>query len=381
MVKALQRLSNSRGLTIVAVMVLFLLVSTFLLLINRELVENRQDYLGAYQLQNQYYVHELAGHLSSQIQNGASDRQLVEYLKTGVATSNSRWFFLAKGSSILYAKNQSTTEGLGSLKNKNTFLKHMGAQQDILLHHVSFEESGVTYVVGVVTSKSGAFNLAAIPRHETFILLVCLSFAAIMFAIAMITISTVKRKNGKLKKAEEALVERNNQLNLLLKEDQEIQQILDCPREETKYYDDQVLETLLSKSTNIKLFPICLLGIYVVMKDKYYTKNQIFSYIEPIKPLLKPYHVLGEVARGEFVILLYRTSLEEAEFLKQQIYEIWETGYVARGLRVGAGIMEVDLLHETALETYQKFVANMDVASRPEIYQGMEEDENEIPSI
>ncbi len=381
MIKMFQRLGNSRWLTIVAVGTLFILVSIFLLLINRELVANRGDYLKAYDQQNQYYVHELAEHLSFQAESGVSDRQLVQYLENDKSTSNSRWFFLTKGSTVLYAKNQNTTDGLGSLKSSEAFLLNMEAQEDVLMYYVPFEHSGANYTVGIVSSRTGAINFAAIPRHETFILLVSLSFSAIMFGISMITISTIKRKNKKLKNAEDTLVERNNQLAILLKEDQEIQEILNCPREETKFYDDRVLETLLSKSSNIKLFPICLLGIYVVMKDKYYTKNQIFSYIEPIQPLLKPYHVLGEVARGEFVIILYRTPIEEAELLKQQIYQIWETGNVARGLRVGAGIMEVDLQQETALETYEKFVANMDVASRPEVYQELQEDEYEIPSV
>ena len=98
------KMGNSRWLTIIAVGSLFILVSIFLLLINRELVANRGDYLKAYEQQNQYYVHELAQHLSFQVESGASDRQVVQYLQNDVFTSNSRWFFLTKGSTVLYAK-------------------------------------------------------------------------------------------------------------------------------------------------------------------------------------------------------------------------------------------------------------------------------------
>ena len=89
---------------------------------------------------------------------------------------------------------------------------------------------------------------------------------------------------------------------------------------------------------------------------KYFNKDEIFSYIDPVKELLASRHLLAEAARGKFVAVLYRTDFEEAEALRLRIKEAWDQKPAVEGLQVGIGIIKVDPDKETAEEAYDRFI-------------------------
>jgi len=124
-------------------------------------------------------------------------------------------------------------------------------------------------------------------------------------------------------------------------------------------YDEDLLRGFLQKSDDPSLLPMCIMDISLIMGNEYYTKDQIFSYIEPIKVLLSPRHILAEVARGEFIAILYRTDFEEVSLLRDKIRAAWDQQTVAQGVKIGVGIIEVDIEKETALETYDNFIAEI----------------------
>jgi fructose-bisphosphate aldolase class 1 len=71
---------------------------------------------------------------------------------------------------------------------------------------------------------------------------------------------------------------------------------------------------------------------------------------------LSPRYILGEIGRGQFIAILYRTNFEQATQLRNEIYDLWKNIHEISGTKVGVGVTQMDPTQGTAIQAYNKFI-------------------------
>ena len=367
--------------TTILVMLSLLIVGGYF--IEAELKSNQSHYLETVDIQQGYFVDQLARHLQCMLETDPNTNTdaLAEYLSKKVEASGSRWVFLAVGSKVVFAKNISTTKSLGENEYWYKFIKYSEAQEDMLVKYTSFEHDYKTYIIGMASSKSAVLTEGFIPKHNLYMIMTIGSLTLSLVSLTLIAMTIANGIRKKLTIAEDELIAKNNQIEQLLVEITHKQEDIPGNDQEAlrkQIYDEDLLRGFLQKSDDPSLLPLCMMDICLIMGNKYYTKNQIFSYIEPVRVLLSPRHILAEVSRGEFIAILYRTDFEEASLLREKIRTAWDQHNIPQGAKIGVGIIEIDTAKETALQAYDNFIAEIKKARQgPGAIESAEE-KNEI---
>ena len=316
-----------RMISISISVVVFIAVMLAAILI--ELSNNQEQYMVMYREGQQQVVSQLADTLRYMTDGGTDDAGLVTYLSENVAASGSRFFVLVKGSDVLFAKNDITTKCLGSLNTKDALYESLQTQSVNVLS-TTFEHEGQTYEIAEFYDVDTVKSEADLNKHQYYILLAVAIMGMVLVSLLVTMLGSWNRTEKQLKCAEKELDIRNEKMeqisqetgtltgdktDLLTKE--EVTGIIKSKRAE--FYNIYTIKMLLQKSEDEELKPLQMILVNVVMGNQYYTKDQIFNAMERIQHHLRPVEVMGEIRRGRFVILAYRTPVETA---RKRIREI-----------------------------------------------------------
>ena len=126
--------------------------------------------------------------------------------------------------------------------------------------------------------------------------------------------------------------------DLLTKE--EVTGIIKSKRAE--FYNIYTIKMLLQKSEDEELQPLQMILVNVVMGNRYYTKDQIFNAMERIQQQLRPVEVMGEIRRGRFIILTYRTPVEIARKRVRMMEDICKSIEETEGFTITCQLIEED---------------------------------------
>ena len=309
-----------RMISISISVVVFIAVMLTAILI--ELSNNQEQYMVMYREGQQQVVSQLADTLRYMADGGTNDADLVTYLSENVAASGSRFFVLVKGSDVLFAKNDITTKCLGSLNTKDALYDSLQTQSVNVLSS-TFEHGGQTYEIAEFYDVDTVKSEADLNKHQYYILLAVAIMGLILVSLLVTMLGSWNRTEKQLKGTEKELDIRNEKMeqisqetgtlnadktDLLTKE--EVTGIIKSKRAE--FYNIYTIKMLLQKSEDKELKPLQMILVNVVMGNRYYTKDQIFNAMERIQQQLRPVEVMGEIRRGRFVILAYRTPVETA---------------------------------------------------------------------
>ena len=316
-----------RMISISISVVVFIAVMLAAILI--ELSNNQEQYMVMYREGQQQVLSQLADTLRYMAEGGTDDTGLVTYLSENVAASGSRFFVLVKGSDVLFAKNDITTRCLGSLNTKDALYDSLQTQSVSVLS-ATFEQEGQTYEITEFYDVDTVKAEADLNKHQYYILLAVAIMGLVLVSLLVTMLGSWNRTEKQLKGAEKELHIRNEKMeqisqetgtltgdktDLLTKE--EVTGIIKSKRAE--FYNIYTIKMLLQKSEDKELKPLQMILVNVVMGNQYYTKDQIFNAMERIQHHLRPVEVMGEIRRGRFVILAYRTPVETA---RKRIREI-----------------------------------------------------------
>ena len=126
--------------------------------------------------------------------------------------------------------------------------------------------------------------------------------------------------------------------DLLTKE--EVTGIIKSKRAE--FYNIYTIKMLLQKSEDEELQPLQMILVNVVMGNRYYTKDQIFNAMERIQQQLRQVEVMGEIRRGRFIILAYRTPVEIARKRVRMMEDICKSIEETEGFTITCQLIEED---------------------------------------
>lgn len=339
-----------RMISISISVVVFIAVMLAAILI--ELSNNQEQYMSMYRDSQQQVVDQLADTLQYRKANGEEDAELVTYLSEHVAASGSRFFVLVQGEEVLFAKNDITTKCLGSLSDRDALYKSLETQGVSELSS-TFEQDGVTYEIAEFYDTDTVRTEGDLNKHQYYILLAVAIMGLVLVSLLVTMLGSWNRTEKQLEGAEKELDIRNEKMeqisqetgtltgdktDLLTKE--EVTGIIKSERAE--FYNIYTIKMLLQKSEDKELQPLQMIFVNVVMGHRYYTKDQIFNAMEMIQHQLRPVEVMGEIRRGRFVILAYRTSAETARKRVRKLEEICKSIEKTEGFTITCQLVEDD---------------------------------------
>lgn len=302
---------------IIALVIVVLVSGGFILWENT----NSQNYfVEVYQSQQQKYTNQLANQLELAASAGMNETELVTCFEERVEVSGSSWSFLCRDDIVLFAKDQKTTETLRESKDRTTFLENI-EEQNLIFTSAVKRLDGNMYMVGTVTDKNYALSKGQIPQHEIhlYLLLAILIILGVMSIIGITsklnqierelldTSDILQRQNQKLEKAGEELADSAEEEVAVAEESAE-----------KNFYDSDLIRMFLKKSNDVALMPMQIMFIDIIMENRYYSRQEIFDVVTGLKAYLKDTHVTGEIRRGSFVVLMYKTTYEEAIEIQKQ---------------------------------------------------------------
>lgn len=299
-----------------------------------ELYENQESYIKLYQNQQQLFVNQLEVIFSQMYQDGKTDTDVIEYLTEKVEASGGRFFVYTKGNEVLFAKNDITTKGLGNLTEKRAFYKSI-ENQDITIQKAGFSVEGQFYEIAVISDIYTIKTDGNLTRHQYYILLAVATMSLVLISLLVTLLGSWNRTQRKLEGTKKELDIRNEKIEMFSRETgayigdktailaKEGKTGVTQSRE-TEFYNIYTIRMLLEKSEDPQLAPLQMIFLSIVMENRYFTKDEIFEAMKEIQKNLKKVEVMGEVKKGQFIILAYRTSLEQAKKRMKSIEAICE---------------------------------------------------------
>lgn len=279
----------------------------------------------AYLRQYEAVQQEETDYLRQLIESSSNSDEMISRMKDCFEVSGSRWDYLIEDDKVIFAQNDTTTAGLGQESAHAGFDKYLGTMK-LIRTESSFENQGQTYIIGIVTNKDYALDRVSIPKYRVYFVLFTFVLA-LLFSMGLVYYAgSLDKCNQKIEQIREELIKRNDlfaEYEADSNRKQEMEESLNKPVQEIGYYDWGFLKTLLEKSNQKQLFPISFLYIQIVMEARYYTKDELMSVMDYVKDALNGAQVIAEISKGKFAAVLYKTSLEEAQQLTENLYAGW----------------------------------------------------------
>lgn len=283
--------------------------------------KNREFYLDTYHQMQQSYTDQLGNQLEQLVTSGKDQEEISAWFSKNAEVSANSWMFWIRDDEVVYAKDEQTTDSLREARKKDTFLADLNSQEGIVT--TVTVKTGQTNIVGVITSESYALSKTKLPQHEIYLYL----FSAILAMLAVMAVISLTAKlnvventlleiEGKMKK-QNIKLERSGEHTMITQPDNHSE----AEYEEHDFYDSELIRVFLKKSDDEALMPMQILFADIVMESRYYSRGEIFGALENLKRFLGRTHVLGEIKKGSFVVLMYRTTYEEAVRIMERCKE------------------------------------------------------------
>jgi hypothetical protein len=346
---------KTRMKAVVFLMLIVLLATAFFVI--RENQNQRETYLQVYRTQQTEYTEQLANQLEQWIKDGKTEKELVSGLEEICEVSANSWSFLCKDNTVLFAKDDSTTQNLRKEKKKSAFMATLESQ-DAVLTKITRKSGAENYIIGTITDENYALSSGGIIQHEIYLYLIWVFFAMLTVMTIIALTSKLNEEQRKLEKTADILQKQNVKLEHASEE-----ATLSHPEEREvtislknqNFYDADLIRMFLSKSDDAALMPMHILFIDLIMEDRYYSRTEIFSAVGELRPFFGEKHVTGEIQKGRFVVLMYRTSEEEAKEILEKCRTTAESGKKETDIRLNLYLVEVKE-GKSALRTYEEAV-------------------------
>lgn len=315
-----------------------------------ELYENQENYIKMYEDQQQLFVNQLESSFLQMYQDGKTDADVIEYLTKKVEASGSRFFVYTKGNEVLFAKNDITTKCLGSLTEKSAFYQSI-ENQDITIQKAGFSVEGHFYEIAVISDIYTIKVDGDLTKHQYYILLAVAIMSLVLISLLVTLLGSWNRTQKKLEGTEKELDIRNEKIEMISQETGALigdkTDMLAKEGEtgiiqsrETEFYNIYTIRMLLEKSEDPQLVPLQMIFLNVVMENRYFTKDEIFGAMKEIQNSLEKVEVMGEVRKGQFVILAYRTLPEQAKIRLKSIENICKKIERENGIKIRCRLVE-----------------------------------------
>ncbi len=258
---------------------------------------------------------------------GKSENEMIDFVRHSVPVSGTTWGFLLKDGSVLYMKDDSTTTSLVNISSKKEFDLYMEKLGGVVSEA---SVAGTKYVCGMFTERNYVLEEYGTSNMEFYIVIAAIATILVLGCILIEFAGRIGHEGRKVIALQSDLAERNEKFDEYEKLTGQYEEELrnrDLDKTEIKregYYDMEIVDMLLSKSSDPELSPITFMFIRVRMGDRYFSRDAIFRIMDFIKESMGKNHVTAELSKGCFVVIMYKTDLAAAEKAREGMLAKWE---------------------------------------------------------
>lgn len=340
----------------------FMFIVVMVAALGVELYENQESYIDMYKEQQTMFVDQLGTIFGQMYECGKKDDDVVDYLSKQVKASGNRFFVLTKNNDVLFAKNEITTKTLGNLKDKEKFFERI-EKQDVTIQKVRFSVERDNYEIAVISDIYTIKTDGNLIKHMYYVLLAVAIMSLVLISLLMTLIGSWNKTQRKLEGTRKELDIRNEKMEMISQETgiiaSEKTDMMGTAgetgiiqSEKTEFYNVYTLRMLLQKSEDVHLKPLQMIFLTMKMDDRYFGKDEIFGVMRKIQDSLLKVEVMGEVRKGKFVILAYKTTVEEAKVRLKAIENICRKIQEDKEIIIKCELAKEDEL--TAIERFEK---------------------------
>ncbi len=329
-----------------------LLFGVLITMIVLECKENEKNYNAFYQSQLSALSREIDLQLNQLLEKGSTEDEILEYFKENSFVSGSRWIFLSRNEKLIFVKDESTTTHLKD-RSCGRYITKLKAD-DAIVSYERIQEGADEWGIGIMTKKDYAMNQAGVLGHTMHVILLVGLFTLVLTGISLYLLLRYLMEGTKNIRLQEQNREANVRLEEVRNEIFSLQyvdpekNVTEDPEKEM-VYDRIFIRKILEDSKNYQLAPMQLMFVDLEMADRYYRKEEIDRITNYLRNFLDKKHLLGEVQKGRFVGVLYKTSPEDALQLQKRLMDYWKE----ESLPIHISVVEVKDL-EKAVEVFEE---------------------------
>lgn len=311
-----------RGRLVAALVLVILTIALETVYFVYHISDNRDNVLQAYEDEQSQTVGILAGGLK-----GMAEDEMVDFIRQTVPVSGSTWGFLISDSGVSYMKDEDTTKSLEYISSVSAFDEYMDSLGGIVSEAAV---PGTGYICGIFTDTDYVLDKYGTNTMEFYIIIAVVATVLVFGCILIEFAGRIGHEGRKVIALKADLAERNEKFG-------EYEKLTDQYEEELRnremeggemkregYYDMDIVDTLLRKSSDPELFPITFMFIRVRMGDRYFSRDAIFRIMDFIKSSMGKNHITAEISKGYFVVIMYKTDMDMAKKAKADMLEKWE---------------------------------------------------------
>lgn len=310
-----------RGRLVTAFAVILFMIALEVVYYGYHMMDNRDNVLAAYKDDQSQLTSVLAERL-----DGMSENDMVSAIQRAVDASGSEWAFLLKGDDIVFIKDEATTADLSNMTAAE--LGEYMSEQNGIVSETSVADTDHT--VGMFTDRSYVLSSYGVNDFEFYIVMAVIAVLLILGGMVIEFAGRIGHMGRKVRRLEAELAARNEKFDEYerltegYEEELRKKDVESAEKNTGRYYDMEVVDSLLSKSADPELYPITFMFIKIQMGDRYFSRDEIFRIMDFIKGCMGRNHVTAEMSKGNFVVLMYKTDMETAEVIREKLLESWE---------------------------------------------------------
>lgn len=348
-----------RGRLVAAMVLVLVTILIEVIYYGYHIMDNRDNVIQAFENGQDKTVRIIADGLT-----GKSEGEMIDFISHSVPVSGTTWGFLLQNGRVIYLKDDDTTTSLSYISSNDEFESYMEDLGGIVSEA---SVSGTEYVCGVFTDTSSVLEEYGTSNMEFYIVIAVIATILLFGCILIEFAGRIGHEGRKVIALQSILTERNEKFDeyekLTGQYEEEIRN-RDLDKGEIKregYYDMEIVDTLLSKSDDPKLFPITYMFIRVRMGNRYFSRDAIFRFMDFIKSTMGKNHVTAELSKGYFVVIMYKTDMGSAEKVREEMLSEWEA--FSNGAELEAVLRAVGSTENPRNTFYHEKDRLMDLAS------------------
>lgn len=312
------------------------------------LKQNQETFTRTFGNQQELLVSQISKQANNMLtMNSGADQDVIDKIIKNAETSGSRYWIFVKNNKILFFKNDNETDQLkinDINKVLNSYKSANGENIDALatllyqrkngsvlfseskskvlkLASISFfEVHGTTYSIGMCTTENFILDSGEIFKHNFYSHIAIIALCLILFSSVVMIIIIINKKNEDILILKKIIHAKNLEIEKLPTVDSESDTLYD---ENTNIYSKKVMDALLKKIINRKLFPISAIVINMHYSESI-TYDGLVSELAPILQKLKSNKsVVARTHDTQLTILLFMTEYKLAKDLQLKLIKSW----------------------------------------------------------
>lgn len=343
MLKQLRRLfKNQSRRTVVIVTAAVIMIAAVFVFIEMELVDNDKLSVSNYVAKQQEITDLAADEMSIYLNSKTLDTdEAINKLIREVKTEGSSYWFIAQKHKLIFVKNKMNSE-LFEYITLTTFLKQC-KNDGIKVTTSSFTQDGTKFTVGNCTKLSYIEEKEQLFRHHIYIIMPFILISAFFFVQFIYGLIRINQQENKIIHLNSEAMERNifiEQLSDQLRKirlnrlgDQDSQ-----AEEEPAIYNKEVLVSLLDKLGKKKIVPLTIIILKMSSNHNILALQDVLKIVKSVSAVLENEHVLAQISPDLYSILVFHTSIEQCDRMKDNIIKKWAVPLKSQGIKVKIGI-------------------------------------------